>query len=274
MKHTRKKSTGIKRHMLMLSVFLVAVVALILGAAVPGVWAQPIPLDDSTIIIETNFTDGDAGIQVFLDGEAWNKIQIKDPNGKKIFDVKGKGSLKKFGLTELFLESEEPNFLEVDEDAITLEEILDLFPEGDYEFKGKSVEKDKLEGTATLSHDIPCGPDNLVPAEATTLANGAAVTISWDHVTVMLNDTGDACSADPITVDTYQVIVENVDTENEFSVHLSAVPAGNQVTVPAAFIEDDTTYKYEVLAIADNGNQTIAETWFCMGLASCPDPDP
>jgi hypothetical protein len=71
--------------MLMLSVLLVAVVALVLGAAVPGVWAQdgdddedgPIALDEAKIIIETNFTDGDAGIQVFLDGEAWNKIQIK-----------------------------------------------------------------------------------------------------------------------------------------------------------------------------------------------------
>ncbi len=38
MKHTRKKSNGMKRHMLLLPVFLVAVVALILGATAPVSW--------------------------------------------------------------------------------------------------------------------------------------------------------------------------------------------------------------------------------------------
>ena len=278
MKHTRKKSKGTWRHMLMLSFLLVVVVALILGAPVPGVWAQdddddddgPIELDDSKIIIETNFTDGDAGIQVFLDGESWNKIQIKDPNGEKIFDVKGKGKLKKFGLTELFLESNEPEFGE-----LALVDILALFPEGDYEFKGKTVEKDKLTGTATLSHDIPCAPENLSPSEE-TLVNGSVVTISWEHVIDMLDNAAETCTGPAITVETYQVIVENLDTENEFSIFLEAQdPDPDEVTLPAEFIEDDTTYKYEVLAIAENGNQTIQETWFCMGASAldlCPEP--
>lgn len=258
--------------MLMLSVLLVAVVALVLGAAVPGVWAQdgdddedgPIALDEAKIIIETNFTDGDAGIQVFLDGEAWNKIQIKDPNGKKIFDVKGKGNLKNFGLTELFLESEEPNF-----EDMTLQEILDLFPEGDYEFNGKSVEKDKLEGTATLSHDIPCAPEDLSPAEV-TVDSSIDVVISWEPVATTLNSDGDDCTEVAITVDTYQVIVEDLDTENEFSIRLPAEDMGNQVTLPEEFVVDGTTYKYEVLAIAENGNQTIQEAWFCAGNAGDP----
>jgi len=277
MKHTRQKSTGTKRPMRMLPVFLVAVATLILTlGATPSARGEVIELDDSTIIIETNFTDLDAGIQVFLDGEAWNKIVIKDPNGKKIFDVKGKGSLKNFGLTELFLESNEPEF-----DELALVDILALFPEGDYEFKGKSVEKDKLTGTGTLSHDIPCGPEGLSPAEE-TVVNGSTVTISWDHVTNMLDNAAENCTGGEIPVETYQVIVENLDTENEFSIYLEAVDPGddNEVTLPEEFIEDDTTYKYEVLAIAENGNQTIQETWFCTGPDGpgevgdpCPDPE-
>jgi len=267
--------------MLMLSVFLVAVVALILGATAPGVWAQkgdedgPIPLEEAKIIIETNFTDGDAGIQVFLDGEAWNKIVIKDPNGKKIFDVKGKGSLKNFGLTELFFESEEPEFGE-----LALVDILALFPEGYYEFNGKSVEKDKLEGTAVLSHDIPCAPTLASPINGAIVASDAPVTISWGHVTNMLDNAAEDCTGGEIDVETYQVIVEKLETENEFSIYLEAEDMGNQVTLPEEFIEDDTAYKYEVLAIAENGNQTIQETWFCTGPDGpgevgdpCPDPE-
>ena len=273
--------------MLMLSFLLVAVVALILGAAVPGVWAQddddddddgPIVLDDSTIIIETNFTDGDAGIQIFLDGEAWSKIQIKDPNRKKIFDVKGKGKLKKFGLTELFLESEEPNYLEVGEDAITLQEILDLFPEGDYEFKGKTVEKDEITGTATLSHVLPCAPDAMTLSPFREIVAVGAVPIDWEPVTTVVNnDTGTDCIAGAPNVTTYQVIVENLDTEDEFSIFLPDTET--LVTVPSEFIVDGTDYKYEVLAISANGNQTIVETWFCVDSGGvpgtlCADPDP
>ncbi len=244
---------------------LIPLLLISIGPNVPGVWAQE-ALDDARIIVETNFTDGDAGIQVFLDGEGWKTMSVKGPNGKKVFDIKAKGDLKKeLGLTELFWESEEPNFSEM-----TLADILELFPEGDYEFKGKSVEGDKLTGSATLSHELPCGPDNLSPAEETVSPSG--VDITWDSVVTALNDTGDACSADPITIETYEVIVEDVATGNRLDIFL---PAGvNMVEVPNEFIENGKTYKYEVLAIADNGNQTISETYFCTGTpgASCTEP--
>jgi len=38
--------------------------------------AKPIRLADTSIIIETNATDGDAGLQVFLDGEDWREMSV------------------------------------------------------------------------------------------------------------------------------------------------------------------------------------------------------
>ena len=275
-KRIRGKLNGKTLPVWLLVSLLIPVVALIMGTAVPVVWAEddddgPITLDEAKIIFETNFTDGDTGIQVFLDGEPWRKIKVKNPKGEMIFDVMGKGSLKNFGLTELFFESNEPNF-----EDMSLLEILALFPEGYYKFKGKTVEEDILKAKAWLSHDLPCAPDNLSPAEETVDIFAGDVVISWDHVTKELNDTGNDCSDEPITVETYQVIVENIDTEKEFSIFLEAEDSGNQVTVPDEFIEDGATYKWEVLAIAENGNQTIAETWFCAGdddEALCPEPE-
>ncbi|MEW6571556.1 MAG: hypothetical protein AB1390_10355 [Nitrospirota bacterium] len=252
--------TEIMRHMRVVQVFFIAVV-LILGAATTKAWAQGEL--EAKLIIETNFTDRDSGIQVFTDGDPWKRIEIKNPHGKKILDVMAKGNLKKFGLTELFLESNEPNY-----DEMSLIEILSLFPEGEYEFKGLSVEGEKLEGTAELSHEIPCAPDNLSPFDGEIVSSAGDVIISWNSVVNMLDNDAETCTGGSITVETYQVIVENLETDKVFSIVLGAKPGGNQVTLPDEFITSNSIYKYEVLAIAENGNQTIAETFFCTDLAA------
>jgi hypothetical protein len=244
----------------MLPGLLVALVALIIVTAIPEAWAQGEL--EAKLIIETNFTDRDSGIQVFTDGDPWKKIEIKNPRGKKILDVLAQGNLKKFGLTELFLESNEPNY-----DEMSLIEILSLFPEGEYKFRGLSVEGEKLEGTAELSHEIPCAPDNLSPFNGAIVNSALDVIISWNPVVNMLDNDAETCTGGPITVETYQVIVENLETEKVFSIFLEAEPAGNQVTLPDEFITSNSIYKYEVLAIAENGNQTIGETFFCTDLA-------
>ena len=50
-------------------------------------------------------------------------MEITNPDGRKIYSVKGKGSVKKLGSTELFFESEEPSL-----EDLPLEEFLELFP--------------------------------------------------------------------------------------------------------------------------------------------------
>ena len=111
---------------------------------------QPVRLAAATLIIEVNGTDGDAGLQFFLDGDPWNSMKISDPNGKVVADVDAEGRLKNWGLTELFSESNEPPFSEV-----PLAEFKARFPEGKYTFVGETIEGEKLVGTARLSHDIP-----------------------------------------------------------------------------------------------------------------------
>jgi uncharacterized membrane protein len=36
-------------------------------------------LEEATMIVEVNATDGDAGLQVFLDGEPWSSMTISAP---------------------------------------------------------------------------------------------------------------------------------------------------------------------------------------------------
>ena len=138
--------------------FTMAVVALVFGLAAPEAWA--IQLADTAIRIEINDTDGDAGIQMFVDGEGWDILRAYDPNGRPVLNIRGMGSVGQQGLTELFFESAEPSFEEQ-----SLEELLELFPEGWYRFVGLTTEGKMLRGKARLTHALPAAPLLVSPAE-------------------------------------------------------------------------------------------------------------
>jgi hypothetical protein len=77
-----------------------------------GAQTKPVEFSDARLKVEINATDGDAGLQLFLDGEPWNEVELLDPSGKAIVDVDVSSRARNFGLTELFSESSEPPFAE------------------------------------------------------------------------------------------------------------------------------------------------------------------
>ena len=206
--------------------------------------AKPIHLEEATMIIEVNSTDGDAGLQAFLDGEPWSSMKISSPDGRTIVDVKNKGRLEHFGLTELFSESNEPPF-----DELPLRKFKKRFPAGKYRFRGRTIEGRKLVGKAKLSHEIPDGPEIASPTEGATVPRDGAVA-SWKPVP----ETGG------VDVVGYRAIVERENPLRTFQVELPA--SVTSVTIPAEYLEPNTRYKIEVQAIERSGNQTISELEF------------
>jgi hypothetical protein len=206
--------------------------------------SAPVRLADATMIVEVNATDGDAGLQVFLDGEPWRSMAISDPAGRTILAVNAEGRLKNFGLTELFSESSEPPF-----DVFPLEEFKALFPEGRYSFAGTTVEGARVTGRATLTHDIPDGPEITSPAAGATVPHDNAVA-AWNPVTTPVG----------IEIVGYRAIVTREDPLRVFSVDLTA--SATSVTIPSEFLEPGVEYKLEVQAIEAGGNQTLTEISF------------
>jgi hypothetical protein len=228
-----------------LRVVVAGMVAFVSAATTPELGAQAQgSFAEAKIRIEVNSTDGDAGLQVDLDGEAWNEVTIIGPDGR-ILDVTAKGNLKMLGLTELFFESQEPSF-----DELPLDEFLELFPAGEYRFLGKTVEGTNLVSSATLTHNIPAGPIIMAPRDG-AVVNRKKTVIAWNPVT----------RPHGIEIAGYQVIVERPEpTLLVFSVDLPAT--ATSVTVPREFLEPGTEYVFEVLAIEVGGNQTISEGFF------------
>ena len=195
-----------------------------------------VPFTAAQIFIEYNSTADDAGVQVFLDAEAWKRIAILDDEGEDLLEIETGGGMRQLGLTELRFEGAEPE----------PSEVLDAFPAGEYKFRGVTIERQRLVGSAMLSHDIPDAPD-FSPSNG-ELTDPDNTVIGWDAIA---------------GVDRYQVIVESDD--NSLVLEVSVSSSTTSLHVPPTFLVPNTLYKAEVLAIAPSGNRTITEGTFVTG---------
>jgi len=241
----------------------------ITGTSAPPVWADNdkdhdddkgvvVEFATQDIFFEFNSSDLDLGIHIFFDAEAWRQVTVRGPDGK-IFEVKNGGGLKRIGSTELFTESAEPPLVDEPEET-TAEEIMKAieafqarFPEGDYEFRGKTINGDTLVGTAELRHDLP------VPV---SLDLEGFPLVRW---------TDNSQPGDPEIVG-YEVVVEIVaeqDGEENVFVNTADFPAiqTSFTTSPEFFdlfehLRDEgalVELKVEVIATEKSGNKTITE---------------
>lgn len=231
------------------------------GAALEARAHEPgtasIPLKDAKLNIEHNATDKDTGFQGFIDSDGWQRLDIIGPNGVLV-TFESRGTLGRLGLTELFFETREP--LNAD---TPIEEVLAALPEGKYEFKGLAVEAGELKGetisTAWLTHNIPAGPALLSPAEGATVPAGDLV-VRWSPVT-------ETVTGSSVNIIAYQLIIEKDEPplphmigKRELSMYLP--PSVTTIEVPEGFLEPGTPYLWEVLAIEESGNQTLASSEF------------
>jgi hypothetical protein len=205
---------------------------------------KPIRFDVSDLFIEVNATDGDAGLQMDLDGEDWRRLTLRDPSGRTLMDVANRGRLRGYGLTGMTFESSEPPFSEV-----PLRRFKRRFPEGRYVFRGTAVDGRRLVGSDRLTHDIPAGPRVLAPAQG-AVVDPAGLVVRWDPVTRPRG----------VRIVRYIVIVTEAETERELSMELG--PGARSAAIPPGFMAGGRDYAVEVLARERSGNQTITEVPF------------
>ena len=227
-----------------------ALVAVGVGVAAAGArdettpQRKPIRLEVSDLFIEVNATDGDAGLQMNVDGEDWSRLTLRDPSGRTLTNVAGRGRLRGYGLTELSSESSEPPFSEV-----PFRRFKARFPEGLYRFSGTTVEGRRLVGSDRLTHRIPAAPKVIAPAKD-AVVDPAGVVVQWEPVTRPRG----------IRIVRYIVTVTEAATERELNIELG--PGANSATVPPGFLVGGRKYAVEVVARARSGNQTITEVPF------------
>ncbi len=262
------------------SSYLVGLTTAVLLAAAPLAWADDededeIPFDEAELFFELNDTDGDLGIHALIDGDAWKKLKIENADDRPLLKIDVKGNLRRQGLTEIFFESAEPTFDELDP-----ADFFARFPEGEYEISGTTLDGEKMENEVELTHLMPAPPQATVNGEAMALVcdeedpdfdateTSAPVTIGWAAVETSHEELGSPMGSPDITIHNYQVVVEVeflVDGE-EFAAEMSVILPPNvfSMTIPAAFIALGDEFKYEVLAREESFNQTASESCFVL----------
>ena len=252
-----------------------AVVPLTMAAVPLASWASE-AFDEGEIFFELNNTDGDLGIHARIDGDAWKKMNISDPDGKNMLNIKVKSILKQQGLTEIFFESAEPPFESDDPEEVTLtpEEFFVRFPEGDYKITGMTLEGDTLSNETRVSHVMPAPPEAMVngmtaaedcDAALPVVGAGDPVTIHWNTVTHSHPDLG--TSGVLVDVVNYEVVVE-ID-ETPFKTSTILPPSATSFEVPEEILALSDEIKFEVLVREASYNQTAIESCFCVG--ACPE---
>ncbi|MBW9274942.1 MAG: hypothetical protein K1563_14780 [Candidatus Thiodiazotropha sp. (ex. Lucinisca nassula)] len=233
-------------------------------ASSTGIAGEDIPFDEAELFFELNDTDGDLGIHGKVDGDEWKRLEIEDPNERRMMTVRANGRLKRQGITELFFESAEPTF-----DELEPADFFKRFPEGIYEIEGITLDGEERENEVFLSHVIPAAPDNVtingMPAAEDCDADllpvvNAPVTLTWEPVLGSHNELG---KEGDVVVRYYEVVVEIDDTDYKST---SIIPGDlTQWTVadPDFFtLSEEGEYKFEILVRAESGNKSAVESCF------------
>jgi hypothetical protein len=185
--------------------------------------------------LERNATDGDTEVVVFAKGGdvGLGQLEVIAPNGRRAAAITG--DRRGIGLREFALESAEPP---------DLDRVLGSFPEGDYVFRGRTVEGDCLRGSAHLSHEIAPEPIPITPEEDEIVPIDELV-LSWEPI------------AD---VERYVIELNDETAGTEYT--LEVLPPTTSLVIPAALLESDSEYQFAVGAKMAGGNVTFAELTF------------
>ena len=219
-------------------------------------------LETAKLYIEHNATDADTGVHGLFGGEAWSELCIWAPDGELIMMVDPQGPLGDLTVSDLFFESREPP-----SDEFSMADLQAAFPEGEYRVGGTDFEGTPRVGTALFTHDVPAEPTITAPTlaedeetAAESMVSPVGLVVTWDPVTELF-------AGDSLTVSGYEVIITKVDHDDPhglsrpvYDVHLG--PDAASLSVPEEFLEAETVYELEVLALEVSGNQTISVGFF------------
>ena len=234
---------------------------------------------EAEVLVEINATDGDAGFQGKIDGDAWRSAGLFAPRWRKLFYFALSGSARRQGFTEFVWESAEPTF-----DVFGLAEFLERFPEGTYRFHARTLEGGLLYSAVELTHQLPAGPRILSPGEGAEVSSGEDLEIRWEAVTTQFaigDPLGESSAPLENAVVGYIVVAEFEDGEEDvkevLTLEVQVLPGDGPVysaTIPGSFMkfEESEGYKIEVGVVEESGNRTFIERVVCTDMP-CPEED-
>ena len=223
---------------------------------------EEVPIDEAKLYVEYNFTDGDLGVHGLFDTTGWSLLCVYAPDGQQVLGVQPSAGLGDLTMAGIFFESREPEL-----DEFGFPELVADFPEGAYTVRALAYDGRIYAGAASFTHDVPAPPEVIAPAIIEDEEDAAETTVPVEGLVVQWAEVTETTEGNPVDITGYEIIVTNEDSEDPngfarpiISIH---VPLDRrEVAIPEAFLEADTLYELEVLALEVSGNQTITVGFF------------
>lgn len=212
---------------------LAAAAALAAVGSTTGQFTPPFELDDASVIVEHNVTNGDSALILEADShDPLRSVELRNPQGAPMLRLQARtGQL--LGVGGLRIETSDGDW----------NGLLATCPEGLYPFLGRTVAGRLAFGEAWLSHSMPAAPTITAPLPGATL-DADAVRIEW--------------AADPSAVE-HRIGLEQGDTDTM----VARVASGrSSFETPAGVLRPGELTKVEVIAVGANGNRTAVEVEF------------
>jgi hypothetical protein len=199
--------------------------------------AAPVPFPIALVHFEQNATDGDMEVvfQIKAGKDGLAELFVLSPDSRTVVAFKAPDS-STLGMRQFRFETPEPS---------DFKSLRAAYPEGVYEFSGKTSAGVKLVGKSTLSHRLPATAAFAVPARAAENVPVKDFKISWKPVE---------------NVSSYIVKIDQRDLDVNFMVRVPG--SSTSFALPDGFLSRETKYKMAIGTVTREGNISFVETTF------------
>ena len=214
-------------------------ILLVTGACARGAQtsSEPLALPEASVRFEQNATDGDVEVVFEITGGDVGLVELTatSPDGRTVVDFKAPDA-STLGIRRFEFESPEPR------DVMALKAA---YPEGVYEFSGKTSSGALLVGKSTLSHRLPKPVTIVQPAPEAEDVSLDVPGLTWVPVQGAAS---------------YIVEIE----QEELNVNLTALVPGSSRSfpLPKEFLSPGKAYKIGIGTVSAEGNISFVETTF------------
>jgi hypothetical protein len=216
-----------------------AVLVVFIGAASGGEAGSPaaVSFPVASVHLEGNVTDGDMEVVIEVKGgdDGLAELSVVAPDGRQVVAFRAPDS-STLGIRQFVFESPEPR------DADSLKAA---YPEGVYEFLGKTYSGAKLVGKSTLSHRLPATTTFVKPAPAAESVPVRDLAIAWSPVE---------------GVASYVVSIKQ--SESNLSITARLPSSSTSFVVPHGLLLAGRKYKMAIATVTRDGNMSSIETTF------------
>ncbi|OLC00169.1 MAG: hypothetical protein AUH30_03415 [Candidatus Rokubacteria bacterium 13_1_40CM_68_15] len=191
----------------------------------------------ATVHLERNATDGDFEVVFEVKGaeDGLAELTVLSPDRRTVVAFKAPDS-STLGIRSFRFESPEPTDMKA---------LKAAYPEGVYEFSGRTTKGAKFAGKSTLSHRLAATATLVKPATATASVSVKGLRLAWSPVE---------------GVASYAVGIK----QEELNVNLTALLPASSTSfgVPDGFLVPGKKYTLAVGTVTREGNITYVETTF------------